>query len=645
MNIFPGEYVLSNGVFTPRNCGELSSFAYSDGEEFEQQIAKIIAGAVDRSLFSPELRNVAWDWRSTCHLSPVRANILRPLEDICRGRVLELGSGCGIISRYLGELGGDIVALEASALRASITRLRTADLANVEVVCDRIEDFTSIDKFDVVTLIGVLQYARLFSNAGENAEVELLINAIRQLTDDGVLVVAIQNKIALKSFGGYPEANTGIPYFGIENRYENNTIIRFGLDEIKQTLKNCGLSHCAVLAPLPDYHMPVSILNEKAMVSNQVFRVTPFLSASVGRDRIREDWTPPLFSLERAWDSVCSSGAAAQLANAFLVVAGRTEKSLAFHRSMQEYAWHYSVDRHPAFATEKRFVPDEGNFKVVVASVGDLPNPGVPIVHHLATEKYEQGKLWWEYLVKIMNTPGWTVVDIANWARLWLATLSQNFKEGSVDLDEMLPGNLFDCTPLNCVQTENGSLIFIDREWEIKSSVRFSYLLIRGLFGSLVAVSSCAKPADGVPILVIELIQKVALSLGIELSQYHLDDYAIQEARVQSWVLKGEDIHPCGDSISKLRNISLRCRITQFEDWASNKGAHLREFEDDLLKKMAIFKEHEKGLKQREAWIIAKESILLDHEAELAKRESALSKRIPQLANTVVRKIVNKFRP
>ena len=112
-----------------------SSIAYSDGDEVEQRIGNIIGQATDISVLSTELSQKFTDWASLYHLSSSRANILRPMESILKGAdVLEIGAGCGAITRYLGEIGANVVALEGSLRRAAIARSRTRDLDNVEVV-------------------------------------------------------------------------------------------------------------------------------------------------------------------------------------------------------------------------------------------------------------------------------------------------------------------------------------------------------------------------------------------------------------------------------------------------------------------------------------------------------------------------------
>lgn len=586
MHNFPSQYQQNNGVFSPVIDDQVNpiAFDYSDGEEFEHSIKEIIASASDKSLFSAELRQAIWDWRSSCHLSPVRANILRPLEAICRGRVLELGSGCGIITRYLGELGSDVVALEASPFRAGVTRLRTEDLQNVKVVCDRIEDFDSEEKFDVVTMIGVLQYARIFSNCGEKAELRFIENAARQLDTDGVLVIAIQNKLSLKSLSGYPEPNVGQPYFGIENRYGEETIIRFGLDEIKSILSSAGLTHHAVLFPFPDYHMPVTILNEKAIKFAGPFSAESLLTASVAKDRARPEWSSPQFSLECGWNTVHSCGATAYLSNAFLIIAGKTDKSVTFHREMKEYAWHYSSDRHPAFATQKRFISEGKDVVVTRSPLYAKQAPSVPITQNMFDGPYVKGTLWWEFLVVIVNRPGWTVADVAMWVKPWLDAIHPNNGQGLCNLDELLSGKFFDYTPFNCVKAIDGSLHFIDHEWETHSSLEFSYLVLRGLFGSLHGLSSCAQPTKGTPRLIVDLIKSVLGVLNLNVTNEHIDQYVLKEASIQSWVTGGEASEPDLKLRDYIFSITLDYRVSDAElkSNLANTVARLQSVEDEF---------------------------------------------------------------
>ncbi|WP_164444444.1 class I SAM-dependent methyltransferase, partial [Pseudomonas viridiflava] len=130
---------------------------------------------------------------SLYHLGSARGNLLRPFEHCLTGRVLEIGAGCGAISRYLGECGATVLSLEGSRRRARIAASRTRDLDKVTVIAERFEQFQPLQRFDVITLIGVLEYASLF-NQGDDPALDMLVRVRELLEPDGILLLAIENQ-------------------------------------------------------------------------------------------------------------------------------------------------------------------------------------------------------------------------------------------------------------------------------------------------------------------------------------------------------------------------------------------------------------------------------------------------------------------
>lgn len=612
---YPAEFHEVAGVYHPSNADALSTFDYSDGDAFESKISDIISTAVDKSLFSRELTDAIWDWRSSCHLSPGRSNLLRPLEPLLRGRVLELGAGCGPITRYLGELGADVVALEASPLRASVVRARTQDLPNVAVVCSRIENFGSEKKFDAVTMIGVLQYARMFGISSAFAEMDLLKTAAEHIKPGGVVILSIQNKLGLKYLGGFPEPNVGVPYFGIENNYDQDSVIRFGLDELKQRFSEVGLEHQAVLFPFPDYHMPVALLSPRAVAPNCPFNSSNLLAPAVGHDRVRPDWRRPNFSLERAWETIERNGMVAHLANAFLFVAGKSPEAIQTV-SGKDLAWHYATVRHPGFATGTRF-RQESSGKITVERVAltDSAVPDVPISQKVSREPYRNGRLWWLELVAVMNRPGWDVHAIARWATPWIDALLE--KTGREALDpssfaEEIDGSLFDATPTNLIGDGDGLLHFFDQEWTIKTPLTLGYLMFRGLFGSLSLLSSCSPPKAGTPLGICDLVAAVLKTKGVPISEQERDHFLVQEARIQRWVVAGRDVADEQSLTANLRHyrtVKLDPRpsfdLMQAEAIIANRDIQLAEHHSALAAANSQLDEARQTIAANEAQLVA----------------------------------------
>ena len=111
---------------------EATPAPYLDGGE--ALLAEIFAGARDLSVGSVELRTHIKDWVTKYHLSPSRTTIFDALGlHAGDARVLELGCGCGAITRWLAENCAEVHAVEGSAARARVARLRNRDQDHVEI--------------------------------------------------------------------------------------------------------------------------------------------------------------------------------------------------------------------------------------------------------------------------------------------------------------------------------------------------------------------------------------------------------------------------------------------------------------------------------------------------------------------------------
>ena len=464
---------------------DYTGIAYNDGDEIELRIASIIDNATDISVLSDELRPHCTNWPSLYHLSNTRANILRPFEaDLC-GDVLEIGAGLGAITRYLGECGGNVLAVEGTLRRAAIARARTRDLNNVTVVSDKFDDFQCDKKFDIVTLIGVLEYANLFTTA-ENPTLTLLERARSFLKPKGKLIIAIENQLGLKYFAGAPEDHFGIPMYGIEGRYRKDQAQTFGRKQIAGLIKQAGFRSCEFLAPFPDYKLPLSIITERG------FSCNTFDSSALACQSVRHDpQLPPImnFSPELAWPTIVNNELALDLSNSFLIVTSPAEEEVLV--SSSTLAWHYTTGRRKELCKSTEFAKVENNQIEVVYKRLDLraSNPviGDLLQNHLPERAgYRHGNLLFQELIQVVVQEGWRIEDLCTLLRKWLnfiATLSAD--QGQiVDISNpssQLPGNFFDYIPSNIILANNGFLHVIDKEWTANKKLEVGYLTFRSL--------------------------------------------------------------------------------------------------------------------------------------------------------------------
>lgn len=135
---------------------------YSDGTMNEIYLKNAVKNAKDVSSDSMELRRKIKNWVSEAHLTYKRSQLLKPFEfDKTIENVMEVGAGCGAITRCLGEMlpTSRVIAVEGSVGRAEIARLRTRDLKNVEVVAAPFQELSIEPKIDLLVSVGVFEYS------------------------------------------------------------------------------------------------------------------------------------------------------------------------------------------------------------------------------------------------------------------------------------------------------------------------------------------------------------------------------------------------------------------------------------------------------------------------------------------------------
>lgn len=233
---------------------------YSDGD-IENEIieyAKEYKNTDD--IFEKDIR-----WPVFYHLTPIRKNILNwyPFKE--DSEVLEIGAGMGAITEVLCEKCGNVTCVELSKNRASSIAVRNEDKENLEIIVGNLNDIDFKErKFDYITLIGVFEYAALYTNT-DNPYIDFLNNIKKLLKSNGKLLIAIENKFGMKYFLGAPEDHTNIKYDGITG-YSNDSHVRtFGKQEIENILNKTGFENRKFYYPLPDYKLPSLMFSDEYM--------------------------------------------------------------------------------------------------------------------------------------------------------------------------------------------------------------------------------------------------------------------------------------------------------------------------------------------------------------------------------------------
>ena len=194
-----------------------------------------------------------------------------------------------------------------------INATRNAKYGNLEIIVGNFEDIQIKEKFDYVSLIGVLEYSPLYINCESPFE-DMVKRAKGFLKDDGKLIIAIENKMGLKYLAGATEDHTGVPFDGVNN-YENIDYVKtLSKPEIIDLLRNAGYRKIEFYYPMPDYKMPNVIYSD-----NRLPNVGELRNIINVFDRERYQ----TFNEEIVFDQLIKDGLFDYFANSFLIFASK----------------------------------------------------------------------------------------------------------------------------------------------------------------------------------------------------------------------------------------------------------------------------------------------------------------------------------
>lgn len=279
---------------------------YSEGDA-EEELLKIC----QQRNFKQALQN-GDSWSLLYHLSSARENLLDWYEFKKSGSLLEIGSGCGALTGLFCKKVKDVTCIELSKRRSLINAYKNSVNGVAEIIVGNFQDIKIEKKYDYITLIGVLEYARCYLKVSNPFHV-MLKKVKESLKEDGKLIIAIENKMGLKYFAGAAEDHTGIPFDGINNYVKETEAVTFSKMELMDMLQNCGYKNIEFFYPMPDYKLPSVIYSDDYLPEIGELR-------SIKRAYSGNNYQ--FFDEELAYDTICEDKQFPYFANSFLVFAG-----------------------------------------------------------------------------------------------------------------------------------------------------------------------------------------------------------------------------------------------------------------------------------------------------------------------------------
>lgn len=528
----------------------VNRISYSDGTEIEQKIFDSVKNSKDVSVLSDELESHIFNWASLCFLSKRRSNLLRPFADYFKGKhILEPGCGAGPVTRFLGECGAYVYAVEPNIHRAKIAAERCRDLDNVKVFCDDLESFDIGQAFDGIIQVGVLEYATKYSSE-PNAPLVFINHLKRHLKEDGFLITAIENQLGLKYFSGFFEDHVGSLMYGINDNYQLGQVTTFGKEQLIHLFEEAGFSNNRLFLPFPDYKLPSLVVFPDLYEKNRNagLNLKNILSNIMYMDRQQ---SIPLFSMDKTLPLIAENGLLYDLSNSFCLFS-QCKPQPAFDEKVMMGL--YNTERKREYCKETLFTTDNGAVKIVRNYLHTNQEANEQVISFAQTEPAYEGNLYHYELIKIVNQERWRIEEVTGWLQKWLNRLKQelNLPAGKpTNIATLISSKYIDALPINMLVNGDQEQ-FIDLEIDLNQQIELGYVIFRAIYVSLSRLSSIAVPAQKMFTEADNIIRALFAGLGLTLTEAQLDKYYEQEAQVVSSVA-GVNVKTLKGSIQRLR--------------------------------------------------------------------------------------------
>ena len=215
---------------------------------------------------------------------------------------------------------GTVLALEGSLARARIAASRCRDLDNVVVACGEFPGFALASVFDLVTLVGVLEYSRVYVEGAD--PVQAVLDAARaRVAPGGRLVVAIENQLGVKYLAGSPEDHLGMPFAGVTGEYGGEVAGHVRARRASRAPRGRGLR----LASSSSIPSPTTSCPRRSSPRRRSITAGSTPRTSSRRPRTRTASASPrqrAYSESLARDVFVRNGLGPDTANSFLAIAG-----------------------------------------------------------------------------------------------------------------------------------------------------------------------------------------------------------------------------------------------------------------------------------------------------------------------------------
>lgn len=222
-----------------------------------------------------------------------------------------MGQDFGEITGLLCKKAKNVTSVEFSKARGEAIARRHINEKNLEVIVGDLEKIQFENKkFDIITLIGILEYAPEILEKSENPYSDFIKICKNFLKENGKIIIAVDNRFGMKFFAGAKSEIYDSVFQSITLANNGKKKI-FSRKELIGILEENNIENYKFYYPLPDYKIPNVIFSENRL---------PF-SENVKSlyDAYYIDGSKVVFSEVQALKEAMNNGEFETFANSFLV--------------------------------------------------------------------------------------------------------------------------------------------------------------------------------------------------------------------------------------------------------------------------------------------------------------------------------------
>jgi len=202
--------------------------------------------------------------------SNIRANIIKWYPFDKNKNILEIGANFGEITEELVKRFKNVTAIEFCKDKINAISKRLEDTSNLELVlCSDLKKIDFKKKYNYITLIGTSEYAE---KLGFKDISELISWAYSQLTDDGKILLAIDNKLGAKYLAGSTRNNEEVPFANYKTYVEKDYKL-YGKTELEKLLNENGFNDYKFYYPVPNYNLTHLIYTDEYLPKKSRYNI------------------------------------------------------------------------------------------------------------------------------------------------------------------------------------------------------------------------------------------------------------------------------------------------------------------------------------------------------------------------------------